>query len=69
MKYNEPPFIRYNAHSDPCDVLVGPCACGAWHSKEEWDYLVFLKKIKEETTSWSDNKRNSAQHLFAKKNT
>lgn len=26
----------YNACTDPCDMLQGPCACGAWHSQEEW---------------------------------
>lgn len=28
---------RYNAVNEPCDMLVGPCACGAWHYEaEEW---------------------------------
>lgn len=26
----------YNACNDPCDMLQGPCACGAWHHQEEW---------------------------------
>ena len=26
----------YNACSDPCDMLQGPCACGAWHQQKEW---------------------------------
>ncbi len=26
----------YNACSDACDMLVGPCACGAWHTLEDW---------------------------------
>uniref|UniRef100_A0A6M3JZ92 Uncharacterized protein n=1 Tax=viral metagenome TaxID=1070528 RepID=A0A6M3JZ92_9ZZZZ len=21
---------------DPCDMLSGPCACGAWHHQYEW---------------------------------
>jgi hypothetical protein len=21
----------HNANNDPCDVLEGPCTCGAWH--------------------------------------
>ena len=21
---------------DPCDMIDGPCACGAWHSAKEW---------------------------------
>lgn len=24
----------HNANTDACDMLVGPCACGAWHSGE-----------------------------------
>jgi hypothetical protein len=28
---------RYNACNKPCDMLIGPCACGAWHKiKEDW---------------------------------
>jgi hypothetical protein len=28
---------RYNACNEPCDMLVGPCACGAWHQdSEDW---------------------------------
>lgn len=30
----------YNACTDPCDMLQGPCACGAWHHQKEWlDWL------------------------------
>lgn len=25
-----------NACTDPCDMLQGPCACGATHHQEEW---------------------------------
>lgn len=28
---------HHNACNDPCDMLRGPCACGAWHDEdEEW---------------------------------
>ena len=27
---------------DPCDMLIGPCACGAWHKADEW-VLVRLR--------------------------
>jgi hypothetical protein len=28
---------HYHACNDPCDMLVGPCACGGWHNEdEEW---------------------------------
>jgi len=26
---------RHNACTEPCDMLEGPCACGAWHNKDE----------------------------------
>jgi hypothetical protein len=26
---------RYNACNEPCDMLVGPCACGGWHDEQE----------------------------------
>jgi hypothetical protein len=29
--------LHYNASHDPCDMIVGPCSCGAWHNEtEEW---------------------------------
>lgn len=26
----------FNACTEPCDMLQGPCACGAYHTQEEW---------------------------------
>ena len=26
----------HNACTEPCDMIDGPCACGAWHSAKEW---------------------------------
>jgi hypothetical protein len=26
---------NYNATNEPCDMLVGPCSCGAWHNADE----------------------------------
>jgi hypothetical protein len=26
----------HNNNREPCDMLDGPCVCGAWHSYEEW---------------------------------
>jgi len=28
--------MYYNASTEPCDMLSGPCSCGAWHHQEEW---------------------------------
>lgn len=27
----------FNASSDPCDMMDGPCACGAWHKPADFD--------------------------------
>lgn len=30
-------YRYYNGRTnEPCDMLVGPCACGAWHREHEW---------------------------------
>ena len=26
----------FNACTEPCDFIEGPCACGAWHKLEDW---------------------------------
>lgn len=26
---------HHNASREPCDMLVGPCSCGAWHTEDE----------------------------------
>ena len=34
----------YNGgHPDACDMLQGPCACGAWHHQEEWPEWLQLE--------------------------
>lgn len=25
----------YNSSNEPCDMLIGPCSCGAWHKVED----------------------------------
>lgn len=27
----------YSSEDDYCDVLEGPCKCGAWHKKDEFE--------------------------------
>lgn len=29
------PKRHYNSCSKPCDVIDGPCVCGAWHCEDE----------------------------------
>lgn len=31
---------RYNACTDPCDTLDGPCACSAWHDEGDWVQMI-----------------------------
>jgi hypothetical protein len=26
---------HYNANTSPCDIIQGPCACGAWHQLDD----------------------------------
>ena len=43
----------YNGNSEPCDALVGPCSCSAWHSlngtiescKQKGIYTKFLEDV------------------------
>lgn len=51
----------HNACSDPCDVLQGPCACGAWHKLYEWD---FIKKTRRPT---GEIMEAHSQHLAQEK--
>lgn len=35
---------HYNASHEPCDMLVGPCSCGAWHMEsEDWVQAMLFK--------------------------
>lgn len=27
----------YNGSNETCDMLIGPCSCGGWHSIEDWN--------------------------------
>jgi len=33
----------YNGCIDPCDMLAGPCACGATHHQEEWPAKIQIE--------------------------
>ena len=33
----------FNGCVDPCDMLQGPCACGASHHQEEWPDSIQLE--------------------------
>ncbi len=42
--------------SDACDMVDGPCACGAWHSVKEWlgKLLKYLNTAKKENQSFGN---------------
>ena len=49
-----PPGVRiHNGCNEPCDALVGPCSCQAWHSlngtiescKQKGIYTKFLEDV------------------------
>lgn len=54
---------RYNGSNEPCDMWVGPCSCGAWHTQDEYDDLIeFLIEPnsnrthkKQEKSTWPDD--------------
>lgn len=37
--------LIYNGSTEPCDMINGPCCCGAWHTPEE-----IVKKLAIEVT-------------------
>jgi uncharacterized protein len=55
-------ILQYNGQSEPCDALVGPCSCGAWHDESDWpaDMLEFIRcndadqdRINEPAPPWA----------------
>ena len=39
----------FNACTEPCDIINGPCACGAWHDIEDWVRRLIngVKKVQQ----------------------
>ena len=35
----------HNACNERCDMLIGPCACGAWHKLKDWEDRIPKKEI------------------------
>ncbi len=50
----------HNACTDACDMIDGPCACGAWHNVKEWieklayRHLSILRQTQQSKTSTKD---------------
>lgn len=43
--------------TEPCDMIEGPCACGAWHHFYEWDPEIMELVIAE--NPWVEEHRFS----------
>jgi hypothetical protein len=33
------PKVIQSWTNEPCDMLIGPCACGAWHIRGEFELI------------------------------
>ncbi len=44
--------VLFNACSDSCDFIQGPCACGALHHLEDWNKEI--QEIVKRTTYVSE---------------
>lgn len=55
-----PEFFFHNACSERCDMLVGPCACGAWHRADD-----FIEKIKDLFTSLKTENQKQLEKQIA----
>lgn len=32
--------VVFNGTSQRCDMLIGPCCCGAWHTLDDWKNVI-----------------------------
>lgn len=53
-----PDHVKYfNASNMPCDMIIGPCVCGAWHTLDYWkDKFIGIEQFVPE------NLRNNGKH-------
>ncbi len=51
-EFDMPAIMRgrfQNACTDSCDMIDGPCACGAWHNAKEWIEKLAKQALKEKS--------------------
>ncbi len=59
-EFSMPDDMRERFHNgqypDACDMIDGPCACGAWHNVKEWlgKLLKYLDTAKRENQSFGN---------------
>lgn len=51
--------------NDRCDLTVGPCSCGAWHSQEEVLFLINIKQAAQVVASWPKWKIENMKAVFS----
>lgn len=44
----------HNAAHERCDILIGPCSCGAWHTTDNLEKIIALVKERQDeiNNSW-----------------
>lgn len=33
-------IVTHNGYNEKCDMAYGPCSCGAWHSRKDWERRI-----------------------------
>ena len=52
-----PDCLRINRSNEPCDMIIGPCACGSWHSEKDWvEYFNNRNTLRTLRRKFMDNK-------------
>lgn len=46
---------QYNGCSEPCDALLGPCLCGAWHSWGDWPVDLQNYIMQQDPLFWKNH--------------
>jgi hypothetical protein len=62
---------HYNACNEPCDMASGPCACGAWHTLDEWkkeieQYGLNQSHPEDLVTAWNNYSDAMSQRFVLK---
>lgn len=48
MKMMPASVSYFNGSTERCDILDGPCACGAWHKPDEWESRLAESRFRSE---------------------
>lgn len=60
-----PKGLDFRNGGQSCDMLAGPCACGAWHKLEDLAFRVFNQLKTEQTPDSAGSEEHIVSGLFA----